>query len=830
MSAKSAIVRLAVVSTWVAAGWWLAQPCCVAAAEPPVAWEAKIGGPGAPADAKVFFEPRGSGQSGDAVVVNEVTDGVLRYGLKYDAARPVAGDRLNFLFGDCVWWSGITTAWGPFDLKQFPYVEITWRGLPTLNYISLYYAIETVGGEKVPSYAFFEPGRNVRDAQGREWNVSTMRLGPPAAVSSPTTPARLLGLNFVIGDYGPSEVKGDVIYEIAALRLRGFTADEAAREKKVLASLTDFPAGRWRGFDTFFPFGVYDTGFLRGDFEYWGGDYEGAFGTFSRHHLNYIASNYEVMPTRLGAHSSEEGFKAYLAEFTAQIERAKATGVKLSGDVRDLHWMADLGQGHEGLLPIMKRIAAVAPDDDTLVSWQLADEPWAADVAKYAMMIRAVRENDPLTRPELLVFNNATALKAYGPYLSVGYWDNYPVLSSGRNPWAIRDLARDYRKALPGKPVWAVLQAFEMRPPVPKGAYLRPSDAEMRLMAYLSLSEGVKGLIWFSGWGGSSRDEYLVERAGQARGGMLETLADLGRRLIPLGSLFLATEPLEGAGVEVKQLTEAPGERGVSATVLQHRSQPCRCVLVINEDLEHTRQADVTLPAALVGPEYGVYDLYALDGANLLQDGRFRVAALSGGDARLYLVATAPEFARQQARIQCDTAQEDLRALTPDLTLARRWNVPLERVAAGVAAVKAAVQAGDGPRALDAAALAQRRVREALANDSEVNAVRHALADMENELTEVGRVAEFPSEKPRWWTGRDHPMMVPNPGFLEESKRYWAAGRTYAELRRRYLSGDRQGLWPEVQKASIECLQMREAVLRVLRQKLEPAAEPAPAK
>jgi hypothetical protein len=133
---------------------------------------------------------------------------------------------------------------------------------------------------------------------------------------------------------------------------------------------------------------------------------------------------------------------------------------------------------------------------------------------------------------------------------------------------------------------------------------------------------------------------------------------------------------------------------------------------------------------------------------------------------------------------------------------------------------------GQGEAALEQAARLKGLLERAMENDSELHATRRALADIETELAEVSRITEYYSLKPRWWTGRDHPMMIPNPALLELSQRYWEVGRGYRDAYTRYLKGQKEDLWGTLHRVRLDCLQMREDVLAFLREKLEPAEEP----
>jgi hypothetical protein len=806
-------------------GAWAVRLCAVLAAffaaavscadAPQAAWREDFNDLASPQNAHFFYEDRGSGKSGDDVIIRGVSGGILRYGLKYDATRKQ--DRYNMLLGDCFWWQGMGTTWGPFELKSYPFIEMKWRG----DSFEFWYCVETAAGKRTPTYTWLKPERTEKDPQGRDWNISILRVAPDSSVPTANTPVRLVGLNLC--PYSPREGK-DLAVEIDYIEVRAATAAEEEQERKIVATFKDFPTGHWRGLETFFPFGTYFF-YKRGDFESWNGgdDYEGAYGALARHRLNYVVFDDTVEIGRFNGQLEDAGRRNFLAEMNRLVQSARATGMKTGVGLCRLLDGRDLGAGYQQLLPLTREVTSAFPDDDVVVSWYVYDEPSAANLLSIAMITRALRETDPLQRPEMVVFNNTAAAESYVAYLSLCFWDNYPVLEGSRDPWAIRALARDYRRVLPGRPMWVTLPAFETIPPAPQGSYLRPSDAEMRLMSYLALAEGAKGLVWFVDWMNEGNLVGFLDRVGQPRGGMAATLEDLSRRLVPLGKLLLATDPLDTATAEVKQLDAPAAGKGVAVSILQHRRLPISYLVAVNEDLDHFRSAQATLPAAVLGAGCGVYDLQALDGDNLLQGNVFNVGPLAGGDGRIYLVAKAREFRRQKAAIQCETALEDLRVLTPDLSIARRWQVDLGETDAAIARCRRAAEAGDGEKALALSQQVAALLDRAMDSHSRLNAARHALADMRVELAEVATITEYPSRKPRWWTGRDHPMSVPNPGFLDLSKRYWEVGRAYRDLYSRYLKGESEGFAEHLSKARLDCLKMREDVLAMLRKKLEPA-------
>jgi len=793
----------------------------IADAGPKVAWEETFDSEDCLAKARFYVWPRyGKVKVDESLVIKEFADGVFKYGLRHEKTHP--NDWLSLVYGNIVWGHKNWPEWGPFDLKEYPIVEIKWRG----DRFTFWYGKETADGKKIQDYTHLSVDRTEPDAQGRQWNISIFRAAADSSVPGPYTPVRLLGINpmFTMG-------KEDQVLELDYIRVRGFTEEEAAREARVIEALSEFPKGRWSGLDTFFPWGVYGVGFLRGDFEWWAGDYEGAYGIYSRSHFNYVCVNYELQLSRAGGRDVytdnwPAAVKRYAAAVKPTIDAARATGIKRGADVRYLMSGRDPGRGYEQVLPIAKAMVKVHPDDDVIVSWFLGDEPGVHALLEKAFAIRALREADPLKRPELVVFNAPSKLAPYVPYLGLSYWDNYPILGRGRDPWNIRRLAREYRRLRPDVPMWPVLQAFETRPPA-GNAYIRPSAAEMRLMAYLAIAEGAKGIVWFHGYG-SGRDEHLVERTGHSRGGMMAALAELGGRLIPIGQQLLATDPLSGADIKVTQLTGGNSDHVVTVSALKHRRDALHFLVVINEDLDHTRAAQVTIADPDVFADtHGVYDLYALDGGNLIRGERvFEVHPLAGGDARIYAVCDESAYQVLRKSILCARALENARVLMPDLEIARRWGVDLAEVDSRIGLSKACAAQRVPEQALAHARAARTLLFAQIENHSELAAVRRALRDIQTELTEVLRVTEFYSLKPRWWTGRDHPMCIPNPVLGDLSKRYFAVGRSFRDLYTRYLKGEKDGLWTAVNGTRLDSLKMREDVLVFLREKLKPTEEP----
>jgi hypothetical protein len=797
-------------------GFMLVWACAVLAQGPEIAWEETFDDPDCLARANFQISHRYGPRGWDgSLLIKELKGGTFRYGLKHDKVRYAPGtgrnDQVHLKYG--LGWGADSPEWGPFDLRKYPIVEIRWRGNPV--FMHLPYSVETASGNTQNSYVQL----GARGKDPKEWRVDSWRVAPDTSVPGPETAIKLTGIDpMILKPPGEDSEEGsDSVMEIDYIRVRGFTAAEAAEEVKVTGVLEDFPEVRWEGLDDFFPWGMF-AGYFRSVFEYWGGDYEGAYGNYVRHHFNFMPSNDEVEFGRAG-HDPER----YINAMQPLVDSARATGMYLAADVRRM-----IHAEPDKMLPMMKQIVKAFSDDDVVIAWNVADEPSPPELIPVARMIRTVHEADPLKRPVLATFNSTGKFGPFVPYLDISYWDHYPIRGNSRDPWSTRQIAREYRKRLPGKPAWALLPAFENYPPVHTG-FARPSDAELRLMCYLSIAEGAKGILWFIGWHVANEFIGSVDRTGLGHGGMMDSMSDLGERLVPIGKQLLPTDPVDDPKIKVVQLIE-PKEEGhlLAVSVLKHRKDKLHFLVAVNEDLDRPRSAKVDLDSTILSSGQGVYDIYTLDGKNLAgsEDRTFTVSPLAGGDGRLYVVCDNRTFEKVRAKILCAKASEAARVLKPDTTIARRWGLDLADVDRAVESCMKSAKANSGEQALSQARLAGVLLFDKIKSDSELNAIRRAFSDMQKELAETSSITEYWSTDPKWWHGRDNATWIPNPGFADLSERYWRVGRSYRDCYKDYLKGNKEGLWEKVNKARNECLEMRVDVLAFLRETLKPATEP----
>lgn len=128
-----------------------------------------------------------------------------------------------------------------------------------------------------------------------------------------------------------------------------------------------------------------------------------------------------------------------------------------------------------------------------LLAWCAADEPLRPPLGR----VNAIRRADPV-HPVMIVLNSPVWPRCYeSDFVDIGCYDYYPVPQA-----PLERITADlevYREAIAPKPVWFIPQAFRKGPGLTKGTWSRfPHPEEERLMVYMAIAEGVKGIIYFT--------------------------------------------------------------------------------------------------------------------------------------------------------------------------------------------------------------------------------------------------------------------------------------------------------------------------------------------
>jgi hypothetical protein len=172
----------------------------------------------------------------------------------------------------------------------------------------------------------------------------------------------------------------------------------------------------------------------------------------------------------------------------------------------------------EGRLPVGRMgVSTVSRDaGHNVLAYYTRDEPNELMYDLLKGLHEIVREVDPY-HPSMTVIYTAHLFPAYHSATDVLGPDIYPSFPGGSIARVGESMAKARREML-GKPVFAVLQSFY------DGDRRMPNRAELRCMTYLSIVNGVTGILYFSyDYNGPMKErhpeawEALKELAGEAR-------------------------------------------------------------------------------------------------------------------------------------------------------------------------------------------------------------------------------------------------------------------------------------------------------------------------
>ena len=187
----------------------------VKAAEVKIAWQAEFNSKTEKNGSVVLFEGRGGGELPAENRICKISDGSLTFGL--DPASNL--NRHNMIWGKNIWWAQAQTPdWGPWDLKEYPIIEVKYRPVRSILF---YFDVTDNSGNRDAFYAYGNswPKKKVTDERG-EWTVATIRLSPDSSVPKIRTIRYLNGLNLCV--YGRDSRH---TVEVDYIRIRGPSDD-----------------------------------------------------------------------------------------------------------------------------------------------------------------------------------------------------------------------------------------------------------------------------------------------------------------------------------------------------------------------------------------------------------------------------------------------------------------------------------------------------------------------------------------------------------------------------------------------------------------------------
>ncbi len=574
------------------------------------------------------------------------------------------------------------------DLAKYPMIEVEWRtDVPRSSECLEITGQTQTGSADVSSSSFFASG-----GKPSEWVTSIYQFVPD--VSNPTrgTPTKLTGL--ALRTVAGASV-GEYWVEIRAIRVRAMTEAEATTDTRHEVEFKDAlkNASTRKPIATkYFPFGW--AGVCRGPegLESW-------YDTVVRHHANYSAYHYsqfddwhgwgEILPV-----------EDYISFRKKELAPAVARGLyiqpvlPLAGVIKD--------KGPENLTWVegyTQSLAEAFRNEPYLAGWTVADEATDDWLWGVAGVVDALSQADP---GKVAIANqySINRMLRFEPYLGVLMTEIYPIRKTGRDPWIVGPWCREVSKKS-DKPHWVFLQAmggadwfstdtdFEM-----------PTRPEIRLMSYLALANGAKGLSYYCY---SMNDLYSASFS--AIGNPLpladpiaEDISTIGEKVAEIGPFLLDTKLLPRTSAWTPAMAKV--EKGVSVGVRQ--SVRGTFLVVVNESITQAGSSAVYIAKDISSKGRAIYDLYTLRMVAKLGSRTFQTANLAPGDGRFYMVASPQQFQTVRRGILRNRALEILRMAELDRLVAQRWGVDTKAVDAQMKKATQRAEWGDVRSAEDA--------------------------------------------------------------------------------------------------------------------------------
>lgn len=158
--------------------------------------------------------------------------------------------------------------------------------------------------------------------------------------------------------------------------------------------------------------------------------------------------------------------------------------------------------GHSFNVDAIREKVQALDHHPALLSWYLVDEPDMHRIPPWKVeMDQRLLKSTPANKPVSLVLFHGMHVKDYGNLPDILMLDNYPV------PWMpLAHFAQHLywaRNNIPArKPIYGVLQAFDwhyFKQVLPGEKNLRkPTTEEIRCMTFMSLAQGMNGLLYYT--------------------------------------------------------------------------------------------------------------------------------------------------------------------------------------------------------------------------------------------------------------------------------------------------------------------------------------------
>jgi hypothetical protein len=627
-----------------------------------------------------------------------VAGGVLRVTGRYGTDGTNQGDNVHF----------VLPLGKPIDLTKYPVFEIEWRtnAPQPQGCLLVQNTAVTRTGDDASSYYYPSEGKP------NEWHTDVNQYVPDASFPTRGTAVKLSSVSLAIYGWGPP---GEYTVEIRSLKIRGLNEAEAVADAAKTAVFRDFRRAdtprRWT--EEVFPFGP--CGYCRGP-----EGYESWYDTVVRHHGTASLFHYSQLPNDRGV-SRKVPVEEYIAFRRRELAPATARGLYIQPLLRLPEVMKNVGP--EALPWLHEYVGALAKafrNEKYLMGWFIADEISDDFLWGIAATEDAINRTDPSKIAAVNHFGIERIMR-FEPYLNVVMTDYYPIVESKRDPWSYAGWCRSLSEKT-DKPHWIFIPSFGKSDWFETDScYAYPTRAELRLMTYLALANGIKGITYFI-YSSPSMYPGMFDAIGNPlplADPLAADVSKIGEKLAEVGPFLLKTKLLP---VIAAKATPG-GSNGLGVGV--RRSDEGLFVVVANQHLAKEQSGTVELSVDKLAPDASIYDLYAL--SQIAKQGvrNFEVAQLAPGDGRIYYVGSRVQFEAIKRNVLERRALEMLRVANLDRLVAERWGMDVTVIDAQFAKARSAAQAGSTAQAQEAKDM----VAAVVTGDNDLARCRRLLAE-----------------------------------------------------------------------------------------------------
>jgi len=567
---------------------------------------------------------------------------------------------------------------------------------------------------------------------------------------------------------------GKHMLEIRSFKVRGFTKEEAAADAVRMEALRKFKLAPvpepWAS--KLFAFGV--AGYCRGP-----EGYESWYDNAVRCH-SIISEFHHSQGKDLRGWKRVAPVEEYIEARRKELAAAKPRGLYLEPILPLAGVMKTKGvAGLPWLQEYTKALADAFHDEPYIAGWVIADEVSEDYLWGIAVAADALSRADPTKLPIMNHFLIGRMLR-FEPYMSVVKTDPYPIKPGKRDPWSIGKWCREMdQKSNRHQRIF--LQCFGnadwWRPDKGAPTWLYPTRAELRLMTYLALANGAKGITWYKY--STSHNAYhgifdVIGNPLPLDDPLIQDISAIGEKLAEIGPMLLTTKLLPEDAA--KAIGSAGGQRELSVGVRQ-TSDGGAFIVVVNENIRTEQGGDIELSGDLIADNRCVYDLYGLSQVASAGADHFEVAPLAPGDGRVYLSGTEARFAEVRKTMLRNRALEVLRVANLDRLVAERWGEDVSAIDAQFAKAREAARRGDPGEAEKARDM----VTALLQRDTEFARCRRIMLGTRTLLG-------------RGYFSVHHGLHVAWPGCEDLLSPTLSLYKRFSPLAERYFLGDREGL------------------------------------